>query len=331
MLSGCRGQPVAHTADPPAASTAPSTGAVSASTTPTTVGLTKPSIPTNGAYLGAWVNPAGQKSKGDPQQPNNAQAELDQLPAFNAAIGTHLQILHLFSGFSAPLPTKALTQVATTGATPMLDWGCDDVTAIAGGKDDSIITSYAQGLKAFGRPVFLRWYWEMNHVDHHSNCGAGTNPAAFVSAWKHIWRIFQQQGAANVAFVWCPGGSLNTAAFYPGDAYVDWIGDDHFDDQGAPTTGPQAVDHVFGTFYKQWSGHSKPMMIGATGAAPADQPGYLQGLQTAFPTTYPAFKALMYFDAPGNNGKGPWNLQGGGVAAFAALAADPYFSFERHS
>ncbi len=320
MLSGCRGYAASQHTDSPASSSPPAT-----------VGLTKPAIPTKGSYLGAWVNPSGQKSTGDPQQPNNSQAELDQLPAFNAAIGAHLQILHVFSGFSAPLPNQALSHVLADGSTPLLDWGCSDVAAIASSKDDSIITSYAQGLKTFGHPVFLRWYWEMNHVDHHSNCGAGTNPAAFVSAWQHIWTIFQKQGATNVAFVWCPGGSRNTAAFYPGDRYVDWIGNDHFDDQGAPTTGTQAVTNVFGAFYQEWSGHGKPMMIGATGATPTDQPGYLQGLQAAFPTTYPAFKALMYFDAPGGNGKGPWHLQGGGVTAFGALATDPYFSFGRHS
>ncbi|MGI8677715.1 MAG: glycosyl hydrolase [Jatrophihabitans sp.] len=193
-----------------------------------------------------------------------------------------------------------------------------------------MIRAYATGLKAFAHPVFLRWYWEMNHLGHHSECGAGQNPDGFVAAWKHIWTIFAQTGAANVAFVWCPGGSRNTAPFYPGDHYVDWIGDDHFDDQGEPTTGTAAVDNVFGAFYKQWSSHGLPMMIGATGAKPSDQAGYLQGLRVALPKGYPAVKALVYFDAAGDNGKGPWNLQGSGVAAFKELAADPYFSVGRH-
>ena len=305
-------------------------------------------MPAKGAYLGAWVNPsqaATTKAKTKRSDPGTAPTtassasgqastdnkEISQLSAFNTLAGAHVQILHVFSGFTIPLPTTTLSQIVANGSIPLLDWECADVTTVATGKDDSIIKAYADSLKAFGHPVFLRWYWEMNHVGHQAGCGAGKDPATFVAAWKHIWTIFQQQKAANVAFVWCPGGNVNTAAFYPGDQYVDWIGDDHFNDHGSPSTGPAAVSNVFGAFYEQWSGHGKPMMIGATGAKPADQAGYLEGLQTALPSSYPDFKAVMYFDAPGKNGKGPWNLQDSGPAAFKSLAADPYFSFGRHT
>lgn len=330
LTAGCTGAASGRAGVPPTSPSAADVTPASESPTPPPGGSGKPAVPTNGAYLGAWVNPLGLGKTSDQE---SGQREIGQLPKFNAMIGTHVQILHVFSSFTAALPTKTLADIEANGSTPLLDWSCEEVHAVASGERDSVITSYAKALKAFAHPIFLRWYWEMNHAGHQTQCGATKDPAAFQAAWRHIWTIFAQQHVTNVAFIWCPGGSIDATPYYPGDQFVDWIGNDHFNSHGPPNTGTAAVDKIFGTFYNQWSGHGKPMMIGATGAKPADQAGYLNGLQTALPTTYPAFKALIYFDAPGddNNGKGPWNIQGGGVSALRTLAANPYFSFGRHN
>ena len=271
------------------------------------------------------------------------------MPAFTSLIGTHVQILHVYSEFSSPLPMPTLDSIESYGAAPMLDWSCSDVDDITGGKDDALITKYADGLRTFGKPLFLRWYWEMNLNDQtHKKCGGSGDPTQYIAAWRHIWTVFHDQHVTNVAFVWCPSGLSSTTPdsdYYPGDSYVDWIGVDHYDVHGGASTGPAAVTALFGDFYQQWSQHGKPLMIGETGAQPADQAGFLDGLRTTLPATYPDFKALVYFDSPGQVGKatkvtkaqqagkavkGPYNLQGSGVAAFTALAKDPYFSYNRH-
>jgi hypothetical protein len=299
----------------------------------------KPAVPETGAYLGAWVNPAPPLKTSDHKQQVQSGAvdggaqEIAQLPAFTNQIQGHVQILHVYSEFTSPLPTTTLNAIESYGATPMLDWSCGNVADITAGQDDSMITKYADGLRSFGKPVFLRWYWEMNLSDQsHKKCGGSSDPAAFVAAWRHIWAIFQSQHADNVAFVWCPSGlpsKTPASAYYPGDSYVDWIGVDHYDDHGGTTTGTGAVSALFGSWYSEWSGHGKPMMIGETGAPPADQAGFLDGLRMALPVSYPDIKALVYFDSPGSAGKGPYNLQGGGVAAFTTLANDSYFSYGR--
>ncbi len=186
--------------------------------------------------------------------------------------------------------------------------------------DDAQIIAYGQALKAFGQPIFLRWFWEMNiNTISRQACNAYGRGPAYVAAWQHVWTLITQAGASNVAFVWCPSAGGDASAYYPGDAYVDWICADSYD---TAHTGGQAFHDSFNGFYKQWDAR-KPLMVGETGATASDQALYVQSLDSQLPSAYPDFKALIYFDAPGDFGN--WAFNGNGIAAFRALAASPYF------
>ena len=59
----------------------------------------------------------------------------------------------------------------------------------------------------------------------------GNSPAQFRAAWRRIHTIFRREGATNVTWVWSPNARSypgtypnRIEAYYPGDAYVDWIG-----------------------------------------------------------------------------------------------------------
>ncbi len=280
--------------------------------------LRPPAIPARGAYLGALVNPEGLKSAGLEEKPMKV---LGQLAAFNAAVGRPLAILHAFSGFADPFPAKTLAAIDRNGSIPLLDWHCGSLAEINAGKHDGLIHAYARGARAFGKPLFLRWYWEMNLDKHKAkSCDAFGAGPAFVAAWRHIRTIFRAEGATNAAFVWCPSGHGDVTPYYPGDAYVDWVAADKFDKMAL---GEHAFSIMFGPFIAKLPGRGKPIMIGATGAAPVDQAAFIRGIAKDAPKM-PQIKAIMYFDAPGKHG---FQLQGEGLAAFRALAADPYFSF----
>ena len=283
--------------------------------------LAPPAIPASGAYLGARVNV--QNVVGAGKAPG-AQ-EFAQLANFKLSIGRSVDFLPVFVSFGTDIPQTSLVTVDQNGSIPLIDLSCGNVDEINSGRADAALTNEATALKTFGKPAFIRWYWEMNkndttHTSH--SCNAYNNGPAFIAAWKHIWMIFHNVGATNVAFVWCPSAnSQYSAQYYPGDAYVDWIGGDGFlrDKANAPN-----FDGVFRDWYAEWAGHGKPMMIGATGALAADQPRYFQDIAQLLPTKYPQIKALNYFDATGDNGD--WSLQGAGLAAFKTLANTPYFT-----
>ncbi|MEO8927085.1 MAG: hypothetical protein ABI306_07960 [Caulobacteraceae bacterium] len=296
--------------------------AVLASAGPVAAGpgaLRPPAIPARGAYLGAWVNP---RALGNAGQDEPGLKEIGQLAPFNSAVGKPLAILHLFSHFHDPLPVQTLAAIEANGSIPLLNWSCASLPEINSGRDDTQIAAFAHGVARFGKPLFLRWYWEMNLDDAaHKACGAAGDGPAFISAWRRIWNIFRQAGATNAAFVWCPSARGDSTPYYPGDAYVDWIAADKFDKKHH---GQIAFAQLFGPFFASWASHDKPFMVGATGAQSVDQAQFLQGIQKDLPARFPRIKAVIYFDATGP--KGDWSLQGPGLAAFKALAADPYFS-----
>lgn len=107
---------------------------------------------------------------------------------------------------------------------------------IAGGGTDGYWKQAAQVVKKFGGPVFISINHEMNGTWFpYSQAYDGSQGAApkvtasdFVRAWQRIVGIFLQEGANKAIWVWSPNaedvGGVSFSKYYPGDAYVDWVG-----------------------------------------------------------------------------------------------------------
>ena len=68
--------------------------------------------------------------------------------------------------------------------------------------------------------------------------------AQFVAAWRHIHDLFAAAGANNVIWMWNPNivnpmPNVELAPYWPGSAYVNWVGITGY----FATTGP----HTFAT------------------------------------------------------------------------------------
>ncbi len=202
-----------------AAATSASSGHVPAAAPPGSP--PPPAVPTSSAYFGAFVAP----HEGETQAQSDVRLELAQLGNFSGALGRPLGLVHVYQPWSNPVKVATLAALASTGATPVIDWTCTSDVSIANGSQDALITSYATALKSYGRPLFLRWFWEMNLValPRASGCLGAQGSVGYIQAWQHIWTIFHSVGATNVAFVWCPSinAPATAAADYPGDAFVD--------------------------------------------------------------------------------------------------------------
>jgi hypothetical protein len=290
---------------------------------PQPAALTPPPIPDHGAYLGAWINPTGPER----ERVRAAGLPRDQVAAMREAVGS-LGILHLYARWNAPAPVTALQGISAAAAVPVLAWGCGPYGRIAEGLEDEHIRSYAEALRSFGRPLFLRYAWEMNlGTPRNGSCEAETGPAGFVAAWRRVRQIFRDVGADNVAFVWCPGIGRPTTwrSYFPGADAVDWIGVDGYVLDPSPATAATAFTSVFGPFYAEFAGESKPLMVAETGARAGAQGEYLAGVAALLPQAYPQVKAFAYFDAPGP--RGDWSLSDDGRPAFSSLVTNPYFAF----
>jgi hypothetical protein len=238
-------------------------------------------------------------------------------------IGAELYFVGWYSGAWDNV-AKQLNVLDPLGIKTMVTWepklknGSDPLTAILSGSQDAIINDFAIKSKAYGKPFFLRFGHEMNGNWYDwSGALTGNNPARYVSAWRYVWNKFQAAGATNAIWVWCPNADSVPAEswnaidnYYPGDAYVDWVGVDFYGLKWGDNPPAAALDRVYGTY-----GATKPIMVGETAAA--DCSNYAAGTTMtkaqwttalfAAMAARPNVRAFFWFNQ-NNGGEADWRI-----------------------
>ncbi|WP_374967944.1 glycoside hydrolase family 26 protein [Terrabacter sp. BE26] len=227
---------------------------------------------------------------------------------------------------------------AAQGRTVMDTWWGIDPRKIVNGSQDALIRARAKAVAAFGRPMFLRWGAEMNGDWYAwSGTAVGNKPSVFVAAWRHIHDVFARAGVRNVAWVWAPnadshpGGTSTTSwnswrNYYPGDAYVDWVGIDGYN-WGSKDSW-QTFGQVFGPVYADYAGR-KPIMIAETGSLePGGNKAAWLSDASRWIKAHRGIKAFVYFDTNRSSSKLDWRADSSPSAlnAYISMARDPYFS-----
>ncbi|HZB32973.1 MAG TPA: glycosyl hydrolase [Streptosporangiaceae bacterium] len=283
-----------------------------------------PAPPSHGAYFGAWVD-AGPRGA---NQPGPFQAVLH----FEQNIGRKLDIVNTYRTWDQPFPRADDAAVLNSRRYLMLSWNGTDTRLITSGSQDPVIHAKARAIKATGRPIFLRWQWEMERPNlRHRIHG----PDAFIAAWRHIRAIFQQNRVNNVAWVWCPtakgfNGEDRAAAYYPGDNQVDWLCADVYPELGYDYRDFSESAAAFLRFAKA---HPKPIMIGEFGVPVSYGPRRPEWLRDAAKALRkPQIKAVVYFDGDTYGIKPTermrFSLEGDqpAMSAMRELATTPYFN-----
>ncbi|MCA1844808.1 MAG: hypothetical protein LC792_16765 [Actinobacteria bacterium] len=151
-----------------------------------------PLVPANGFYVGAYTKSV------DGYGQEKAKAAMDDM---ESRLGRRLQIDHHFYGWTDVYPSWRESDDIENGRIPMISWNGENTDAIVRGDWDWMIVSRAQSVAALDTPVFIRWFWEM---DGNKKQGFISSPASYQKAWRHIHDLFQQAGAKNAVWVWCP-------------------------------------------------------------------------------------------------------------------------------
>jgi len=154
---------------------------------------------------------------------------------FTATTGIKPRIVVYYSGWFEPFKANFATTAAKHGAVPLVQINPKNVSlaAIASGRYDSYLTSYAEAVRSYRGPVILGFGHEMNG-SWYSWGYRHTSPADFVAAWRHIVTLFRGLGARNVTWMWTvnvmhAGRSIaQPAPWWPGSKYVTWVGLDGY-------------------------------------------------------------------------------------------------------
>jgi mannan endo-1,4-beta-mannosidase len=201
-------------------------------------------------------------------------AGIDQ---FAKAIGRQPNIVSYYSAWQEPFQTSFAMTAARHGALPLVQINPVHVSlaAIAAGQYDSYLVAFAAAVRSYRRPVIISFGHEMNGY-WYSWGHRHTSPATFVAAWRHIVSLFRTQGTSNVIWMWNINVINNKhnnipdpAPWWPGSAFVTWVGIDGYFHQAnwqfAPLFGPTVAAVRKLT--------REPILIAETGAAAnADQP-----------------------------------------------------------
>jgi beta-mannanase len=181
-----------------------------------------------------------------------------------------------FESWDANFPSRFSKIAGQAGKILVVFWepsfGYDSINNFS---KDAYVGQFAADAKAYGYPVILVPFDEMNLNESAWGYGASGNTAPkFITAWRHVYDIFNSAGATNVKFaldynnVSVPASPDNTfASYYPGDSYVDYIGVDGFN-FGSPW---QSFGQIFSDAVSQLSSYNKPIYILSTGSVPGAQ------------------------------------------------------------
>lgn len=185
---------------------------------------------------------------------------------------------------------------------------------IVSGKHDENIRETMTYLAKLKSPVFLRIGAEMNLWQ--------TDPAVYRKAYIHTANL-ARANAPNAALVWSPGyvGYWGSAFsdYYPGDAYVDWIGTSLYSNstphEGQSEYGVDSLYFGVGIYadcvlnmkaVAQFAAqHNKPVIVTEGGTGIVNKSGtrfdqhaasQMTKMYTVLNMVYPNIKAIVYFD-----------------------------------
>jgi hypothetical protein len=255
------------------------------------------------------------------------------LQRFESLTGQQSQVGHVIVGWGQ----TTFDQIwPTLGPLPMLgfDTGRDAITplAIAHGAGDGFLLAMSESARELGHRVYIRPMGEMNghwtaycaYDQNGSRRDAAHSTASFRKAFARIYLIMHGGPKVNatltrlglppvasavpanprVTVVWNPQGygspdlpGNSAQAYYPGDRYVDMVGDDLYDIRGKAEW--PAADALYDAH------PTKPFSFPEWGLWGIDDPAFVKQMAT-FVRTHRRTRMIAYFNSkPGSI----WDLQ----------------------
>ncbi|GAA3401254.1 stalk domain-containing protein [Paenibacillus hodogayensis] len=246
-----------------------------------------------------------------------------------------------YATYGEPFPQRYVQRAKEAGGALQIAWQpLDGLERVA---DDGYLRQWAKAAKAAGIPIFLRFAGEMNG-DWTAWSG---DAAAYIEKFRIVADAIHSE-APNVAMVWSPGDvpRYNMDRFYPGDAYVDWVGVSLYTEpysHGNPqesmeaTTPIERLDELYSLYADR-----KPVMLSESAVSHytnADDKSHtdfalmnLDRLYRVMPAKYPRLKAITYFnvDLKQKESRNDYLLRDNPdmLALYKTLIADPYMLSE---
>lgn len=176
------------------------------------------------------------------------------------------------------------------------------------GKHDNAYHSMAKAVAKYRQVILVRLMHEMNGFWYPWGNVGNNTPAQYREAWRHIVRIFRQEGATNALFVWSPNvvrflDDKNIAQYYPGDSWVDFAGMVGYgkDEASAYETYRETLRRIYDLT-------DKPIIVTETGSDGTNKPEWIESFGRWLRDN-PRVAGFIWTDKPkGNLANGNWGM-----------------------
>jgi beta-mannanase len=205
---------------------------------------------------------------------------MSAVDSLEKAFGHRFSIVHLYVQWSSAGDHALADAVGLVPAsrTPLVTWEPwrppADYTPVAGlsevlreyrlegisaGAFDAYIRANARSLAALRRIVYLRPMHEMNGTWYPWSVGSnGDTSGAYRQAWRHLRRIFAEERATNVRWVFSVNAedvphTNRFETYYPGGRHVDVLAIDGYNWGAASASSGEwrSFDTIFGDAYRR--------------------------------------------------------------------------------
>jgi hypothetical protein len=209
--------------------------------------------------------------------------------------------------------------------------------SLASGRYDAYIRDFARALKELLPEVWLRPMHEMNG-NWYPWCGTvnGNSPQDYRAVWLHLRRLFAEEGADAITWVWSPYAisypALDENAlerYFPGEDQLDWTALDGYN-WGTGSQGPgwQSFEELFAAGCQSIGRLSaKPLMIAETGCAESGgaKDRWISEAYAALAGRLGEVQALVWFDV---DKECDWRIESSpeSLAAFRAAGVSVEYS-----
>jgi Glycosyl hydrolase family 26 len=256
-----------------------------------------PGPPAPASYLGVY----------EPGTP----ASYQPVTRFAAATGQQPNVLLYYSRWGGGFPGSFAREALAHGAQLIVQINPTNISlaAIAAGRYNGYLRSYAAQLRAFGHPVIIGFAHEMNG-DWYS-WGAGHVPAGtWVAAWRRVVTAIRADGATQVTWLWTisHNGDAPIQPYWPGASYVTWVGIDGYFEKPSDT-----YASVFGSAVATVRGFTgKPILLSEVGVGPATgrKPQDITALFTGLENQHLLGAVWFDVDQKGGLRNQDWRLEG---------------------
>jgi hypothetical protein len=271
--------------------------------------------------------------------------------ALEGKIGRRLAAVRVYYNWDSPFPDTDINWFNANGYTLLLSvkserrnhtfvqWR-DIANAQPGSTLYNDIVRWATRVKALGNRV----YFTFNHEPETSLNSSGVG-ADFIAAWRKVVTVFRQQGVTNADYLWIMTAFSFKAKdrrraidWYPGEAYLDYIGADAYNWYTCRpgTSNPwnsleQLVNPmrlfaqgkaIKGILIPEWASTEDP-------AQPNRKAQWITDARALFKKPgWESFKGVLYYNKSSKYPNCRWFVDSSqaSLAAFTAMANDVYYT-----